>query len=932
MMRALLGLIFLCLFAGSAHSQTSPGLMPNNTVLCNSSGTAALGVPCTNPAFTGLTLSALTSGITSCVQASSAGVLSLTGAPCGTGSGSVTSVNPANSTLTISPTTGVVVAGLNLASANTWTAAQTFPAGSLTFAELPQFAASTVLGNFTAGTAAATASAVPSCASDGIHALTNNAAGGFNCTTLPAAPVTSVSAGNSTLTISPITGLVVASLNLGNANTWTAVQTFPANSLTNAELAQMAADTVRCNNTSGTANVANCTSVITSMYTSLATSSWFSTDTPPANFIKYGDRFLGGDAINYSNTAVSGPPPFNVTCGTGDWFSNFQATTSNTACGYIPNFTMIVESKQITSAFPSINPSGAILAAGQTKENNFGGAFGLAAFGINNNTASGTTGPAGAGGAWAIYAECDQTVSAPTGCFAAEMETGNFVADTLSLTSGSQPADPFQQTHANSAQIGCGSGYATPTPFKCGAGAQIANVGNQFRVGLNVLTNSIVTQTFLGQTLSPAIEMPTTYGIAWFSAAATQQALIVTDTSHNLQLISNANVVANAITGNVELGTNSTVAQFIDASQNTTFGGFTNQAIAATQSRLQTTSNGVPFQFSAIQYGANNAAVDVALAKTRGANPSTQTIVQSGDGLSQITTLGSDGVAYQPAASIQAIVDAVPAANSMPGRLAFLTTQVGNTLLAEAMRIDNTQNTTLGGFANTALGTTPTQSRLQSVSTGNPLQFTAIAIGNNAAASTIGQAKTRGATPTTQTIVQNGDGIGQLTGVASDGATYQVAASVQFIVDAAPAAGSMPGRVSLFTTPSGSTVSLERLRIDNAGDVFHFVTFGYGPAGAGACGTVTQLTSITTAVTLNKACGTVTTVSNSFTAGNFVSFQVNDSTVAATDVVVITPQTSSILAFPATIAAGSFFITLDPLVTATSPVAVNYAVIKSQNN
>ena len=41
-----------------------------------------------------------------------------------------------------------------------------------------------------------------------------------------AAAVSSVTAGNSTLTISPNTGAVVASLNLANANTWTAAQTF----------------------------------------------------------------------------------------------------------------------------------------------------------------------------------------------------------------------------------------------------------------------------------------------------------------------------------------------------------------------------------------------------------------------------------------------------------------------------------------------------------------------------------------------------------------------------------------------------------------------------------------------------------------------------------------------------------------------------------
>ena len=54
---------------------------------------------------------------------------------------------------------------------------------------------------------------------------------------IPSAPVSSVSNSDGTLTISPTTGAVVASLNLAHANTWTATQTFPSGSLTNTELA-----------------------------------------------------------------------------------------------------------------------------------------------------------------------------------------------------------------------------------------------------------------------------------------------------------------------------------------------------------------------------------------------------------------------------------------------------------------------------------------------------------------------------------------------------------------------------------------------------------------------------------------------------------------------------------------------------------------------
>jgi hypothetical protein len=67
-------------------------------------------------------------GSTQCIHADTAGNLTGTGSDCGAGGGAVSSVSNSDSTLTISPTTGSVVASLNLAKANTWGAKQTFPA------------------------------------------------------------------------------------------------------------------------------------------------------------------------------------------------------------------------------------------------------------------------------------------------------------------------------------------------------------------------------------------------------------------------------------------------------------------------------------------------------------------------------------------------------------------------------------------------------------------------------------------------------------------------------------------------------------------------------------------------------------------------------------------------------------------------------------
>ena len=79
---------------------------------------------------------------------------------CGTsssGSGAVSSVSATNSTLTISPTTGAVLAGLNLANANTWTALQTVAiddAGTTTttnLADLQHSSSGTPAAGFGAG-------------------------------------------------------------------------------------------------------------------------------------------------------------------------------------------------------------------------------------------------------------------------------------------------------------------------------------------------------------------------------------------------------------------------------------------------------------------------------------------------------------------------------------------------------------------------------------------------------------------------------------------------------------------------------------------------------------------------------------------------------------------------------------------------------------
>lgn len=85
------------------------------------------------------------------------------------------------------------------------------------------------------------------------------------------------------------------------------------------------------------------------------------------------------------------------------------------------------------------------------------------------------------------------------------------------------------------------------------------------------------------------------------------------------------------------------------------------------------------------------------------------------------------------------------------------------------------------------------------------------------------------------------------------------------------------------------TVSTERLRIDTSGNVLVKSAAGLG-YGTGAGGTVTQATSKTTAVTLNKPCGQITMNNAALAAGATVGFNVNNSVFSVSDTVIVTPS------------------------------------------
>ena len=123
--------------------------------------------------------------------------------------------------------------------------------------------------------------------------------------------------------------------------------------------------------------------------------------------------------------------------------------------------------------------------------------------------------------------------------------------------------------------------------------------------------------------------------------------------------------------------------------------------------------------------------------------------------------------------------------------------------------------------------------------------------------------------------------------------------------------------------------SLERMRIDSSGNVL--VTGGGGLGyGTGSGGTVTQATSRTTGVTLNKPTGAITLVSAAGTA-TYQTFTVTNSSVAATDTISVSQKsgTDKYIILVTAVGAGSFAITFATTGgTTTEQPVFNFNVIK----
>lgn len=149
-------------------------------------------------------------------------------------------------------------------------------------------------------------------------------------------------------------------------------------------------------------------------------------------------------------------------------------------------------------------------------------------------------------------------------------------------------------------------------------------------------------------------------------------------------------------------------------------------------------------------------------------------------------------------------------------------------------------------------------------------------------------AKSRNATIGSHTVVQTNDELGTVRFSGSDGTAFRDAASIRAFVDGTPGTNDMPGRLVFSTTADGASTPTERIRIDSNGNVLVTSAAGLG-YGTGAGGTVTQATSKSTAVTLNKPTGQITMNNAALAAGASVYFSLVNSLIGSADTLVVHP-------------------------------------------
>ena len=261
-------------------------------------------------------------------------------------------------------------------------------------------------------------------------------------------------------------------------------------------------------------------------------------------------------------------------------------------------------------------------------------------------------------------------------------------------------------------------------------------------------------------------------------------------------------------------GGSSTERARIDSEGRLLVGVEASRAVNSAQGSFQIEGTGAEdSDMSIIRNQANAGGPALCFGKTRNASLGGNTVVVNDDQLGAIIFTGNDGTDLaSQGARIDAYVDGSPGSNDMPGRLTFSTTADGAATTTERMRIDSSGRLLVGGTADS------TGALIQAQSTGGSGSVSASRFTNTAdGPARFYLFKSRGTSIGAQTIVQDGDDLGEVIFMGSDGTDVAQAALIRTEVDGTPGNNDMPGRLSFHTTADGANTPTERLRISSTG-------------------------------------------------------------------------------------------------------------------
>ena len=171
----------------------------------------------------------------------------------------------------------------------------------------------------------------------------------------------------------------------------------------------------------------------------------------------------------------------------------------------------------------------------------------------------------------------------------------------------------------------------------------------------------------------------------------------------------------------------------------------------------------------------------------------------------------------------------------------------------------------------------------------------------------------------------------QTTGTPTDNAMLQLKSSNRnSSIQLDTIGGSYAGIIN--TSVNGTNVS--QLKFDSIGNILSILPKGGLGYGTGSGGTVTQLTSKSTSVTLNKPTGQITMNSAALAAGVSVSFTFTNSLIANTDILILSLKngTGSVNAYKffseCTNGNGVIQITNISGISLAEAIVINFAIIK----